>query len=201
MIKKRERILVCSVLFAVLFLAALAFIKLGLFNTIDISVNQYFKEIQSRSVFQLMSLITLFGSTLFAAIFSVFVLGFFYYKKDIKNGVLYIFSVLFGWVLGYVIKILVQRVRPVNLLEADYSFPSGHVLVSGLLCLFFSYALWESHRKTAVALLSFPILMAITRLYLGVHWFSDILGSLFFALLWFFISILLFDITKKYLPH
>jgi len=60
--------------------------------------------------------------------------------------------------------------------ESDFSFPSGHTTAAtaAMLGLFLS----TNKRKSWPALL-FALCMGISRLYLGVHYFTDVLGGFF----------------------
>jgi len=92
-------------------------------------------------------------------------------------------------VLVAFVKLLVERPRPtaevVRVLSqvGEFSFPSGHVAsyVSffGLL-FFFAYALFKRSwwRTAALVLLGLPIgLVGVSRIYLGHHWASDVVGG------------------------
>jgi len=87
------------------------------------------------------------------------------------------------------IKLLVERPRPadgsIRVVSAvlDYSFPSGHVV--GYVCLygflfFLVYTLFRRSWRRTVALVmlgSLVGLVGISRIYLGHHWASDVLGG------------------------
>lgn len=102
-------------------------------------------------------------------------------KKYRKAGLLLLLSLLASFIVGNVtLKNLVQRDRPcwlypeVELLirnPKDFSFPSGHSMVS------FSgaAALWLADRKFGIAAYIVAALIAFSRLYLFVHWPSDVL--------------------------
>ena len=89
------------------------------------------------------------------------------------------------------IKFLISRPRPegINLIEiSGYSFPSGHTMSAmafyGLL-IYFLYKKGQnkSLKWIAIALLSFLIVMiGISRIYLGVHFASDVFAGLFLSL-------------------
>ena len=72
-----------------------------------------------------------------------------------------------------------------------YSFPSGHAatsaLVAGSLAWLLTYHLAQ-HRLTRLAiwttLAGWTLLVALSRIYLGVHWISDIVGSWLLAAVW-----------------
>ncbi len=107
-------------------------------------------------------------------------------------------------IIGFVIKVLVQRPRPsANLINVeaqlrDFSFPSGHVLFFtaffGFL-LFLSFALLKPSVLRAVLLSVFGGLVGlvgISRIYEGQHWASDVLAAYLLASVWLALSIRLY---------
>lgn len=85
-------------------------------------------------------------------------------------------------------KNLVARTRPYEVVEGltrligpqvDYSFPSGHTAISfgSAIALFFYL-----DRKFGIGLLALATLIAWTRLYLGVHYPTDVLGGMAFGI-------------------
>lgn len=68
--------------------------------------------------------------------------------------------------------------------HTNFSYPSGHMtrtifIITILVCILFFGLRGKLFLKTVLifGLLSFAILMALTRIYLGEHWFSDVLGG------------------------
>jgi membrane protein DedA with SNARE-associated domain/membrane-associated phospholipid phosphatase len=90
-----------------------------------------------------------------------------------------------GFLIGYYTKIFTAIPRPeglVYLFEA-LSFPSGHALTAtltyGLTAAFLHLTISPKHRWIAWTISILLILtIAISRIYIGVHWFTDIIGSL-----------------------
>lgn len=92
-------------------------------------------------------------------------------------------SLSLGFIFGnLIIKNLVARIRPyeyrneITLLVAklkDYSFPSGHTLAAfeAATCVFIRY------KKLGILALAFAAVIAFTRLYLYVHFLSDVLAG------------------------
>lgn len=81
-----------------------------------------------------------------------------------------------------VLKPLVRRVRPCDVNQAvslliprptDFSFPSGHTAASFAA----AAALWKARSRLRVPALITAVLMGLSRLYLYVHWPSDVVGG------------------------
>jgi membrane-associated phospholipid phosphatase len=92
-----------------------------------------------------------------------------------------------GAVLNQLLKELFARPRPSFadplLSETSYSFPSGHAMLSlvvyGVLAYFAVLALQTWRAKTAVVfgIALLVVLIGVSRMYLGVHYFSDVLAG------------------------
>jgi membrane-associated phospholipid phosphatase len=110
--------------------------------------------------------------------------------------------------LGQLIKLAVHRPRPgaglVNVIQQldSYSFPSGHVLVYtaffGFL-IFLSYSLLK-HSIARAALLVFlgslVALIGISRIYVGDHWASDVIGAYLLGSLWLVLCVSIYQWGK-----
>src|SRR5215212_1627245 len=119
---------------------------------------------------------------------------FFFYRRGWRlSAVLLLVSTAGSIVLTTVLKSVFQRARP-ELFDsgyhaAFYSFPSGHATVAvgfyGMLTLVLAYRL-RATARWAVAVLGILVVLLIgfSRLYLGVHYPTDVLAGYLAALLW-----------------
>jgi len=114
-------------------------------------------------------------------------------------------SLLFSIVVSYILKILIARLRPFlfpalsilaitfknNYLTWNSSFPSFHaVLVFSALPI-----LSKEFRKLKYIWLIFAVIIALSRVYLGAHFFSDVLCG---ALIGYLIGLIFVKIEEKY---
>jgi undecaprenyl-diphosphatase len=97
-------------------------------------------------------------------------------------------------------KTVIMSPRPLDgiIVESGYSFPSGHttscVIFFGVLT-YFVWKHWSSFKiKASMAGLyvSLTVVVAFDRIYLNVHWFSDIIGAVLLGAFWLTLCIFLF---------
>ena len=117
-----------------------------------------------------------------------------FYRKDWKlSAILLVVSTWGSIVLTTVLKAIFERSRP-ELFDSGYtasfySFPSGHATVAvgfyGMLALLLAYRLRGYARWLVAACgVSLVLLIGFSRLYLGVHYPTDVLAGYLAALLW-----------------
>ena len=102
-----------------------------------------------------------------------------------KESLVLVSSVVGGYILGNLVKFVVQRPRPLlsAIQETGYSFPSNHAVVAAVLFLmiiyFFAGEIKNNLAKNAFILVNFLLILlfGFSRIYLNVHWFTDIVGG------------------------
>lgn len=110
----------------------------------------------------------------------------FFVIKDKKIGISIITNLGIVTILNQIIKFIMQRPRPTEfriIEETGYSFPSGHSMVSlafygYLIYLIYKYVNNKHLKRTLIIILSVLIcIIGVSRIYLGVHYTSDVLGG------------------------
>ena len=104
--------------------------------------------------------------------------------------------------LNLVLKLAFHRPRPeVAFVHIDtYSFPSGHAMVSTAAYGAFAYLAWGRLRTPSARLIMvagmvlFVALIGFSRLYLGVHYLSDVLAGIAGGAFWLAVSIVLLTV-------
>ncbi|MEI7579543.1 MAG: phosphatase PAP2 family protein [bacterium] len=137
--------------------------------------------------------------TIFALLGIVLLISIIYRKR--------IFPILMGttvvvnFMIVEVVKLIIARPRPLVInalvLEDSFSFPSGHALIAitfyGMLILYLCLKLKSSFLKVITFLTGILLILAIgfSRIYLGVHWLSDVTASFLIGSCWLiFVSLL-----------
>ena len=119
--------------------------------------------------------------------------------KTRKIGFSCALALLIGFLLGnLLLKNIVSRIRPYDLKQdiellikrlSDYSFPSGHTLAS------FEAAtvLMIKDKRLGIPALILAILIAFSRIYLYVHYPSDVLAGILFGIAFAFLAVFIVD--------
>ena len=167
-------------------------------NTFDQSISSFIQSFQTDSFTQLMKGVTFFGSSTFLfPAYIILILYFLLRKKgrlalDISmiglssTGILFLFKDIF------------RRHRPLDPLISDvtgFSFPSGHSFSSFTFFGMLIYILWQAKIHTgwkvfvAIVLVLFAASIALSRVYLRVHYPSDVVAGFCLSILWLMISL------------
>ncbi len=137
---------------------------------------------------RIMKIITLFGSTI-GVVFGVMVS--YFLLNDLFDFYFLIESMIGEVIMNNIIKIIVGRIRPsINplVVEKGHSFPSGHTMAATAFFGFLIFFLWKSSLATGLKILLTVIgtmiilLVLISRVYLGVHYSSDVLAGLLLSI-------------------
>lgn len=191
-------------------LSIITLISLGIFLFLMIEINiddslvldniiyQYISKFINPNNTNIMKIITWFGSTIPLIIISLIV-----FIKNKKYGKFLLINLLSITAFNQLLKFIIKRPRPsINTLieETGFSFPSGHSMVSlaiyGLVIYFIYKNIKNKYIKyTLIIILSLLILLiGISRIYLGVHYPSDVIGGFFISFCYLYLIINLYKL-------
>ena len=160
----------------------------------DLVVTQWLQLHAQPSLTQFLLYITRLHGNLGIAAMTV-ILGFFLYRRSHHFWALGLFSSVFGgMLLNALLKLIFQRPRPVIdhplLTLATHSFPSGHTMNATVFYGVVAAFIVMQRRHIAFSLgaslaaILMIALVAVSRVYLGVHFFSDVLASVAEGIAW-----------------
>jgi membrane protein DedA with SNARE-associated domain/membrane-associated phospholipid phosphatase len=128
-------------------------------------------------------------------IFGIFATIVFFLKGRHIQLTIWLVGVLGGQLLTLLLKLTVARARPIteqlsSAIDFGYSFPSGHAMgifiMLGLLSYFFILTPGTFFFRTGILFTALVavLLVGFSRLYLGINFFSDVIGGFVVGLLW-----------------
>jgi membrane-associated phospholipid phosphatase len=161
---------------------------------VDRQVAVWFHQHASPTVTQVARTISFFGSVGWLTAVSIGLALFLVSRRDWLNASLVALVMLGGSTLNLVLKHFFHRERPVleNPLVtlSSYGFPSGHTMGATLLYGLLALLAWKNVRSRAARFACVSgaclwlLLIGLTRIYLGAHYLTDVLGALAAGLLW-----------------
>jgi undecaprenyl-diphosphatase len=149
---------------------------------VDTYVAGVFSGVRIESLTEFFKMATTLGNWWFVIGVAIIVVGVCVLLQKQKYIVPFVVTLSVGESITYVTKIAVARARPLGSLvtETDFSFPSGHAMIAVALYGFLVY-MGVKHVRTSWkkrALVSLGVLLVLligfSRLYLGVHYMSDV---------------------------
>lgn len=183
----------------IIFIFNLILIRNNLTSEFDTNIALYFANNVNEYLTLFFKFISFICSPKMMVIINILLFIIFIVKKKLANLII-IISSLVSVIFNNLVKIIVRRPRPniLNLVnEGTYSFPSGHSMIS---ILFFGSIIYllnknnNKYRKTLTCIIIiFILLVGLSRLYLGIHFLTDVLSGYILGLLLLFIIIDMYE--------
>jgi len=157
----------------------------------DQAVYNFFEILRTPWSDSIFAALTELGDSFVNISLSIAVLVTLVFGRAYRTAAFWILAVLGGLTGVQLLKWAIDLPRPIEIYEgiSSYGFPSGHVAMSiviyGFLIVVLSRGLPGSRQWKAVpAVVAYSFIIGVSRLYLGVHWLSDVLGGLFIGTMW-----------------
>lgn len=174
------------ILLAVLFAVLGGLIHTEGLRSIDRAIGDFFFGLRNDSLTPVVKGISELGTTTgFVVVLLITLIWTLVFLRNGRYAVWLTISLIGGWLLNKLLKALFTRERPdlwESLVVPDgYSFPSGNAMISAALFGLIALLLFRSgkagNRVWAAIVLLILLLIGVSRLYLGVHYASDIVGG------------------------
>ena len=168
----------------------------------DILITKNITENISHSTIEIMKIIT---TTCTAIAFMLVIVLVILCSNNKFLGVFYLLNMVICYILNFIIKILVSRSRPLEymlIFEDNYSFPSAHSMLAVAFYGYLAYIAIKYVKNKYLKVLSvsgcviLTLLVGISRIFLGVHFTTDVLCGLLFGYIYLLIYI---KVIKKFL--
>ena len=180
-------------------------LNLNLFSNINFTFNKFSESNQIEPFVTIAKIISYIFEPIYIIILIIIISTILYFKKLKKDAIFLALTSLIGGIIELAYKEITQIARPLNSLitETSSSFPSGHSMISVIL---FGFLIYFSikHLKSKSAKITITILSALliliiglSRIYLNVHWFSDVLAGFALGAFILLFSILARKISEK----
>ena len=189
--------------FILLFLASAAISEVTKPNPIDVSFFRFCESFTNPLSIQIAIFISFFGTAVFLVPAYILIVYFLVKLNHERYAAMVTTIIITSLLSGWLLKLIFHKHRPpVPLVPGAgwYSFPSGHALgaftFSGI-CLFL---LWKARisnpRKRVFSgiFIVFGCLIGLSRIFLHVHYATDVFGSLFFSGFWILFVYMIFRI-------
>jgi undecaprenyl-diphosphatase len=179
-------------------------------NIMDNLAFRYFRPLISDNHTRIANIITFFGTGTFLIPSYSLILFYLIRLNYHKYAGMVLTTVISSLLLGWFLKPTFHRLRPPYPLVSGaggYSFPSGHALGGFIFTGVIIYLIWKTSKKIhfkcfmSILFAVFGLLIGLSRVYLHVHYITDIAGSLLVALIWLSLTYLCFRIAFKNSLH
>lgn len=208
---KKELILISSILIiatTIFFIVAIIVYKNNGELAIDNNIQDKVYSLRGEKggfIYFIFRIITEFGYVYAAVVIILFMAIF---SKFDRGTVIAIFGIIFATILNLVLKLYFDRERPNSALqwmrESDTSFPSGHSCTAAFLYSYLTYYLFKNNKKKIikytlliVSIVLIPTIM-LSRIVLGMHYFSDIIAGAMVGIISFCISAFIYMLFERY---
>jgi len=151
----------------------------------DILIKSWFDNISSAGMDIFFKLISEFGSPWAYIFIGLLAFVYLWYKGQLRTGIVLNAGLIASWITMKYLKLIINRDRPPGehlVIATGQSFPSGHAMLSLAFYGFIAYLLLQNLPEKAgkiwtILLAVLVLLIGMSRIYLNVHYASDVLAG------------------------
>lgn len=179
-----------SIISGILFVGLALLVASGITKSLDSAILLWINQYASSSLDVFFVAAAHLGGVLFMTVVGLVLVSYFLMSKRKKDALFVALSLGGAALASVLLKSLFDRPRPDLwewiVVETSHSFPSGHATATLALAVCILLIVWRTRWRVAaiVALSLYVGVVSLSRLYLGVHYPTDILGGWLLALGW-----------------
>lgn len=170
---------------------------MDLIRQLDFLTLNFIEQIRTPFLTMFFKAVTFMGEWSFVLGVLVLISLFFIIKKKFRYDLFLWLVTIGGLGTAFVLKTIFHRDRPIGGLvaETSSSFPSAHSVLAIAFYAFIFYLLARNTKRRfskflfILAIFLVPVLLGFSRLYLGVHYLSDVLAGYAIGDIWFLIGV------------
>lgn len=184
---------------AVFFITTRILVNIKFLLKIDVAIQNAIIDVRNDTLTNILKIFTDLNAATLTAFLTIIVGLILFFKKDYLYSIGAIFSVGISELASFILKEIFQRHRPpeyLALVEANgNSFPSGHTIAAISFYGFLAFIFYKKIKNKAVKKLLISVCVIIillagfARVYLGVHWPSDVAAGYIIGGAWLLIMI------------
>ncbi|MFH1365054.1 MAG: phosphatase PAP2 family protein [archaeon] len=199
--KRKDVILVFVLVFLALFFMTMVIFSTCSSQQLDNAVDAYFSGFSNSFLIKMSLAFSLIFDLINIILISLVLFLFLFFRKLKEDSFFLLSNSLLAGLLIFLFREIIQRPRPENLFEFGFGFPSGHVTIAVVFfcsLIYLSFKHIKNKYKYLVSVFSVFLIFLIifSRIYLRVHWFSDILGGFFLGGFIFLFNLYFFEKIK-----
>lgn len=187
--KKHWKLIVVTILTLIFLLLAIN-LESHILDNFDKNIYNFIQIFHCSFMTTFFKIITFLASSSFLICLCILIL---FFNKNKKDSILIVFNLTNTVIINVILKQIFSRERPIDLMlieESGFSFPSGHSMAAMTFYGFIIYLIWQnkwSKKKkvfSSIILSTLIFLIGTSRIYLGVHYASDVIAGFIVSLIY-----------------
>lgn len=154
----------------------------------DLSVHNMMQGLRNAPGDEIMTIVTMLGDGFVMIAVGLAIVGWLLWRREWRIAIAAFVTILAARLFVPLMKLWLQRPRPLELsgLPEVFSFPSGHTTFAtvtlGVFAVLATHGLRSWGKAVVFAAVGIAVItIAYSRIYLGAHWMSDVLGGFLFG--------------------
>ena len=154
--------------------------------TIDTTTYNAIQQIQTPALTTFSKIIEIITDPIILVAISIIIATILYLKKAKAKAILLTTTTIATAIIIKLLKEIIQRPRPTNtlmhqytnILTEGYAFPSGHTTMAIVFLGLITYLFAKKQKLAAIATTAIILIISFTRIYLNVHWLTDVIAGI-----------------------